>query len=201
MSIGLGSGWSRAVLGNEVLRGTSGGKSRRRTTRRAAKRHQSIWLCLLTLVGCGDGVFSNTYSQEIQQDCFQTLQCDAKEMVSACVTKSGQVLDNASEEQQQRFLDALERCKGSTTCGQYSACTFADPTTSYSGMHMQEIVWDCQQRQACQPTADQATCVMETINRLNLYPDQQVVFSMSFTRCAAPQNRAGCAWVQCRAGG
>jgi hypothetical protein len=155
----------------------------------------------VTLLACGDGVFSNNYAQEIQQDCFQTLQCGARELVGACVTKSGQVLDEASEDQQQIFLDTVDRCKLSPDCSQYSACTLADPLTSYSGTHMQEIAWDCQQKQVCTPSAAQATCIMETSARLNLYPDQQATFSASFARCWAPQNLAGCAWVQCRTAG
>jgi len=161
------------------------------------RRSQLRWLCLVMLSACGSGQFSEDFAQEIQRDCIQTLSCNAGGGVEDCVAKEGHVLDNASPNQQQAFVDTVARCEQNVGCA-YVNCTVSDPNAGFAGARQAQIMYDCQQQAVCRggtANYDVQQCVLQTSARLNAAADQQVTYDARWGRCSL---QSGCAWVSCQ---
>lgn len=166
------------------------------------------WVAALVIVAvssCGTGKFSEDYAQQIKSDCTQATTCQPGMPVDACVTKVSNMLDKASESQQQFFVDTVDRCGTSPNCDAYRICVATDPTAGYAGTHQAQIMHDCMQNANCNGLAGvqaqdfMISCMEETGVRVNSAPENQASYEAMFARCSAG-NFLGCDWVNCRNG-
>jgi hypothetical protein len=164
--------------------------------------HGLVWLGLWTLAACGSGTFSSDFSQEIEQDCNQTIACTKTGKVESCIFKTGTALDKASPAQQQAFLDTVTRCEANSSCF-YTSCTVTAPAaSSYSSIHHVQIMFDCEQQANCTnsrgpTTATKTTtqCMSDMGSMLDTNQQAQRSFDTAFSACGG---RTSCDWVACR---
>jgi hypothetical protein len=173
------------------------------------KRHTLRGLSALfaiACVGCASNKFSESFAEEIQRDCTETFACSTSQFAGAgdvdgCVSKTGEILDQAPTATQQLFVDTVERCSMNNQCP-YVTCTAADPTIGYAASHQVQIQYDCQQRVACRVASGQggvATAVMDCVGMtsasLNTDVASQAAFDQKYARC---KDFAGCSWNTCQ---
>jgi hypothetical protein len=160
----------------------------------------------MTWIGCGSSKFSEEFAPEIERDCTETFACSTAQLASAgsvdgCISKSGEILDNATAATQQLFVDTVERCSMNNQCP-YVTCTQADPTIGYAATHQVQIQYDCVQRSACRSSTGQvgvetavSDCVATTSATLNADPQGQAAFDAKYARC---KDFMGCSYNSCQ---
>jgi hypothetical protein len=163
-----------------------------------------VGLSLLALACGGGGGFSDEHSNEILQDCSQTTTCmqpgAVQTMIESCVARQNKMLDSASENQQQTFLDDNARCNQLAGC-MYVTCTQSDPNSGWAGMHQDLLTYECQQQSLCHmadgkmdPTTVVQDCISQLAAAINANPLSQQSYEQKGVNCAG---KTGCAWTSC----
>jgi hypothetical protein len=163
----------------------------------------AIFLAAASAVAaCSGGKFSSEFAQEIASDCAQTYACQHTSDVETCIKMESETLDTAPVTQQQFFVDTVSRCEASVGCD-YTNCTFTNVVAgSYSGTHMTQITFDCQQSSACRIMGGQTvsndavnSCISEKSATLDANPLAASQFDAKFQKC---NGFVSCSWTGCQ---
>lgn len=174
-----------------------------------------LWLALAGACGgeeadpLAEGSFAGMNEDKIRYDCNQTVQCKvqrgemlAEDPFEGCVQDTARVFETQPEKRSE-FLTNFSRCSAFVVC-EYTTCALADAQGGYGQMHMDKVMYFCQQEVECrrqlgtlmnEPTMEINSCVANNVGVLDTFnPDQRTLYEAEFARCST---QIACQFTDC----